>query len=563
MLESISVKNLALIKECEVVLGQGLNILTGETGAGKSIILGSIRLALGERARADMIRTGADEATVELVFNSTSEEVVGKMKELDLPIEEDGTIVIRRRIQEGRSNCKCNGETISSKALREIASCLLNIHGQNDTQTLLDSRNYIDIVDDYSDECGGLLEEMSQAYFAYSRVQNELNKELANAGSKDKEVALARFEVDEINAARLREGEDEELERDYRTMVHAQKIVESLSKAYNAMEDHGAAGDQIGLALREVLSANQYTDELEELVNNLTAIEDMVKDAARSISDYMDSCEYSAEQFHEVEDRLNAINRLKDKYGDSISDIIKYADERRSFVERMENYDNYIAELKEQVKKSLDEAMAVAKKLTEARRVSSKALRESMIKNLQELNFNTVELEIAVESDAGLLTDRGMDTVDFLVSFNVGEPVKSLGQIASGGELSRFMLALKAATADKELVDSLIFDEIDAGISGATAWSVAEKMGLLADSHQVIAITHLPQIAAMADRHFCIEKKTIDQTTVTEINRLDSVDCIDEIGRLLSGGELTESARGNAEELLAKAAETKGRRIKG
>ena len=560
MLIGINVKNLALIRESEIFLGRGLNILTGETGAGKSIILGSIRLALGERARADMIRTGEDYALVELIFSSEDKAVLDKMKELDIPTEADGNIYIQRRIMDGRSTCKCNGESISGKALKELASLLINIHGQNDTQTLLDVKNYMDILDDYGgSDIATLKEDYAEKYAGYRELAEELDAELKAGDTAGKDIALAQFELEEIRNARLEIGEDEELEGRYRIMTHGKKIAEALSNAYAAINGEGAASDQVGFAIREVNGATQFTEELTELSDNLSTVEDMLKDSAREMQNYIDRMDFSEQEFRDVETRLDEINRLKNKYGNSVEDVLKYAEDREKYIEKMSDHDAYVEKLRIRLDEAKKIALSAAVKLSDSRRDKAKQLQESMITNLKELNFQSVSYEIEVASDKDLMTDTGIDNVDFLVSFNVGEPVRSLSQVASGGELSRFMLALKAVTADKDSVDTLIFDEIDAGISGATAWSVSEKMAMLAKEHQLIAITHLPQIAAMADSHYVISKDVDQGSTVTTIKKLSDEERLTEVARLMSTGDITEASLNGARELLDKSKSAKSK----
>lgn len=554
MLESITVKNLALIRESEVLLRPGLNILTGETGAGKSIILGSIRLALGERAGKDVIRHGAEYALIELVFTDIEDEITAKMKELDIPVESDGNVYISRRIMDGRSVCKCNGETITGKALKELASMLINIHGQNDTQALLDARNYRDILDDYAgDELARDKATMKEVYFKYRDLDRKLSEARDGANSRDKDIELARFEVAEIENAKLVIGEDEELEEKYRLMKNGQKIAEALGRANGAISPDTGAGAGIGAAIRELASVCEYDDRIVRFQDNLLAAEDLIRDAARSMSDYIDDMDFSQKEFMETESRLDIINHLKNKYGDSIEDVLAYGSERAEYIARMEDYEGYVNKLIVERDAAYAEAKRQAEVITKIRKQAAKSLESRLIDNLSALNFMSVSFEVEFDSSENNLCDSGYDDIDFLVSFNVGEELKSLSKVASGGELSRFMLALKVVTADSENVGTLIFDEIDSGISGKTAWNVSEKMALLGREHQVIAITHLPQIAAMADTHYLITKQAVDGETVTDINRLDENAHTCEVARLLSGGELTESAMSNAGELLAQA----------
>lgn len=556
MLESINVKDLALIRECRVELKEGLNILTGETGAGKSIILGSVRLALGERAGKDVIRTGADAAMVELVFKSDRSEVISCMKEMDLPMESDGSIYISRRIQEGRSVAKCNGEVISARDLKRLAALLIDIHGQNDTRELLDVRNYRDILDDHAaDDLKGLLGEMSEAYGAYRELKRELESADADDKNRDKELSLAEFELGEIENAQLMIGEDEELEERYRLMKNAGRIAESLSKVSAMLHSDEGVGAMLGSAVREINQVSGYDTAVSDIGGRLEDAEATVSDILRDIRGYMDDMEFSEAEFRQTENRLDTLNHLKSKYGESIEAVLKYADERRAYMEKAANFDAYMAKLSADTEAAHKKALDTAGRLHEARVVAADGLCALMTEKLRTLSFDNVTMNISVDGDPENLGADGIDDVDILVSFNLGEPVKSLSKVASGGELSRFMLALKEVTASKGGVETLVFDEIDAGISGKTAWNVSGSMKNLSSSHQIIAITHLPQIAARADEHYLIEKRTEGGGTVTDIMPLNDEQRVEEIARLLSGGELTEAGIENARELIKKAGE--------
>ena len=555
MLESISVKNLALIKESRIELGKGLNILTGETGAGKSIILGSVRLALGERAEKDVIRTGADYALIELTFTDNGSEVTECMKELDLPMEPDGSIYISRRIMDGRSVTKCNGETIRGRDLKRLAAKLIDIHGQNDTRDLLDVKNYRDILDDYGDESLlKLKEEVACDYHEYKRLSEELSNAGDDGKNKDRDVALARFELDEIEAAGLKDNEDTELEDKYRLMKNQGRIAESISRVSQALNKDDGAGAIIGNAIRELGSVIQYDTRVSDMSDRLSATEETLDDVLRDMQGYMDDMEFSETEYRETEKRLDVINHLKSKYGDSIEAIRSYAEDRAAYLSRMEDIDAYIEELKAKTDEAKSKALSSAKELHDLRDKTSKSLKEALTEKLKTLSFENVSLEITARADPDRLSAEGIDDVDILVSFNLGEPVKSLSRVASGGELSRFMLALKEVTAGKDRVDTLLFDEIDSGISGKTAWNVSGSLKKLSGMHQVIAITHLPQIAARADEHYLIEKHTDSDSTITDIRQLERDEKVDEIARLLSGGELTETGRKNALELIESAA---------
>ena len=554
MLESLHVKNLALIKESEVFFYPGLNILSGETGAGKSIILGSVRLALGAKAGREFIRNGEDYALIELIFKSSRKELIDALNELELPVEDDGTVFIQRKIMEGRSTARINGETVTGRGLKRIASLLIDIHGQHDTAELLDSKNYLDILDDYSGfEAEQILEEVAGAYADYISVKKEFDDNRSLDKNREKELSLAEFEIEEIDAAGLRPGEDEESEDRYRLMNNSKKIVESVSRAYSLMNGEGGTQDGLDHALREIRSVLRYDDSLTEMEADIAAAADILGQCSRNMDDYMSKMEFSQDEFNAVENRLDVLNHLKNKYAGSIEAILDYADERRAFVEKLSDLSAYMERLEKKLNRTKEELLNACDKLSKVRIEKARILSEEIVRNLKQLNLENVRCEISVVSDSENITEKGYDNVDFLVSFNVGEPLRSLATVASGGELSRFMLALKAITADKEKTETLIFDEIDSGISGKTAWNVAEKMNVIGKDHQVIAITHLPQIAAMADSHYLINKSNDDDRTQTTIKKLSEEESTQEVARLMSTDVITDILLQSAKELRSQA----------
>ncbi len=554
MLESLHVKNLALIKESEVFFYPGLNILSGETGAGKSIILGSIRLALGAKAGKEFIRSGEEYALIELIFKSDKKEVIDRLREFDLPVEDDYSIFIQRKIMDGRSVAKINGETVTGKALKSIASLLINIHGQNDTAQLLDTKNYLDILDEYAGlEIEDLLRHVEESFLTYSSLVKELEENESLDKNRDRELSLAEFELNEIDSANIKAGEDDTLEDRYRLMNNSKKIVEAISRAYQAIDSEGGVNDTLDHALREVRSVLRYDDKISDIESQLSDAADIVGQLRYSMDEYMSSLEFSEAEFNEVENRLDTLNHLKNKYGNSLEDVLKYAEEKRGFIEKMADFGSYMADLKKRLEKSRDVLIRCCRQLTEARKEKAKILSLDLERNLKQLNLENTTCVVNVVSDEENITIKGCDSVDILVSFNVGEPARSLSMVASGGELSRFMLALKAITAEKESIDTLIFDEIDSGISGKTAWNVAEKMNVIGIDHQVIAITHLAQIAAMADSHYLIEKKSDTDRTQTDIIKLSEDESINEIARLMSSDVTTKANIESARELKAQA----------
>lgn len=561
MLYSLHVKNLALIKEQEIEFSKGLNILTGETGAGKSVIIGSVNLALGGKADPGLIRTGEEYALVELCFGLESEEQKRLLKEMDIPIEEDDSVVIQRKIMQGRSVSKVGGESVSARQLKDISNILINIHGQNDHQELLHKKKHMDILDNYCGEkLGGLFDELSKEYHSMQDIKKQLEESDMDETSRKREQELLEFEVAEISDAGLKEGEDEELESSYRKMVNARKISEAAygCQALTESGDSGeSASDMIGRAVRELTSVVSYDSELEGLLGQLSDIENLLGDFGHSLSDYMRGLEFDDEQFRETEDRLNTINHLKDKYGGSIEAVLKSLSEKEARLEVLSDLDAHRASLEKELAAKNTVVLGLCKKISDIRKEGAKALQDKLVQALVDLNFLDVKFRIDVEGNEERISTKGYDEVGFLISTNPGEDLRPLDQIASGGELSRIMLALKTVVADKDDISTLIFDEIDAGISGKTAWKVSQKLGELSREHQIICITHLPQIAAMADTHFMIEKGLSDGRTVTSIYALDEDASVKELSRLLGGEEITDAVIENAREMRRMAEETK------
>ena len=558
MLISLHVKNLALIKEAEVNFKEGLNILSGETGAGKSIIIGSINLALGARADKDMIRKGAEYALVELIFQISDAEMLREIKALEIPAEEDGIIIIQRKIQATRSICKICGETATTKQLKELSELLIDIHGQHEHQSLLYKKNHLSILDAFAgEELEKQKQQIAEAYRQYQTYSKELTEFCADDSIKAKELSLATFEYTEIEDAKLVIGEDDELETEYRRMANSRQIAEGASKAYQltGMQEQCVA-DAVGYAVRELRSIESYDGKIKELADELANIDGLVNDFNRNLSQYLTDMTFDEEIFHETQERLNILNHLKLKYGGSIEKVIQYQQELEEKIEKLQNADAYKEQLQRKLEQTARKLQQLCKKATDIRTKEAEKLSKDMIQALTDLNFLEVQFEIQVRQKE-TYSSSGMDDVEFMISTNPGEPLKSLGNVASGGELSRIMLALKTVLASRDKIPTMIFDEIDTGISGKTAWKVSNKLGELASGHQIICITHLPQIAAMADQHFKITKQAIDNETQTGIVELAQQEVIEEMARLLGGEEITDTVRENAKELIDTARQKK------
>ena len=540
MLQNLYVKNLALIDETEVEFGPGLNILTGETGAGKSLLLGSVNLALGGKYSADMLRSGAKSGLVELTFTVDDERIRRRLEQLDL-FPEDGCLTLSRRLMEGRSVSRINGETVSARVLRDAAGLLIDIHGQHENQTLLQRKNHLALLDLYAkEETSPLRKEMAEKFRIYQELCRKKESSALDDESRRKEAALAEFEVKEIEDAALVLGEDEELEDLYRRMTESRRVTESVAETYQytGEDARGNASDFLSRAIRSMQEAAEFDETGSRLYGQLIEIDSLLNDFNRELSEYAKSFEFSDEEFQETETRLNLINHLKAKYGKTISEILAYCGEKRQRLTELEDYDTFMRELDQKTEEAFRAVEKTAEELHKVRERAAETFAGEIQKQMAELNFLDARLEIRL-TDAGYYSASGKDEAEFYFSANPGEPLKPMGNVASGGELSRVMLAVKTVLADEEDTPTLIFDEIDTGISGITAGKVGEKLRLIGRSRQVICITHLPQIAAAADSHFLISKETDGRTVKTDIALLDEEASVQELARMLGGANVT------------------------
>ena len=557
MLQNLYVKNLALIDEMEVDLQKGLNILTGETGAGKSIILGSINLALGGRYSSDILRNEEEAGYVELTFLVENEAQIAQLKEIDI-YPEDGAVVLGRKLIGKRSVSKINGETVPISVLKDVAGILIDIHGQHEHQSLLYKKNHLTILDTFAkDTICDVKEQVAAQYLIYKELKEELESSKIDEKERLKEASFLEFEIKEIEEANLKMGEDDDLEEQYRRMINGKKITESIDEAYAFTAGSGQnASDMLTRAIRCLQDAAHYDERATELYNQLSEVDSLLNDLNRELSDYRESMDFSDEEFYEVEKRLNEINHLKSKYGNTIEEIFTYWKEKEERLIKLQDYDHYLESLQKKLKEAESELAIASLMLSNLRKEAAKKLEQAIKTNLLDLNFLDVQFEIVFD-ELEHYTAHGKDEVEFMISMNPGEPVRALGDVASGGELSRIMLAIKTVMAEKDQIETLIFDEIDVGISGRTAQKVSEKMAVIGRNHQVICITHLAQIAAMADAHYAIEKKVIEGKTKTMISLLNKEQEIAELARILGGAEITDTVMQNAAEMKELAKRTK------
>ena len=552
MLLELHVKNLALIEKADVEFGEGLNILTGETGAGKSIIIGSVTMALGGKAPKGSIRPGADYAYIELVFSVTGEEKRKALRELDVEPTEDGLVIISRKLTPARSISRINDETVTMARLSQITGLLLDIHGQHEHQSLLYKSKHLEILDAYVKAATQPVKQtIADRYRIYRSLEEKLRGFDMDAESRIREADFLRFEIEEIEASALKEGEEEELTSIYRRYSHSRRIAECLGAAYEAVE-----GEWLARALKEVEQASEYDESLGGVRDQLYDADSILRDAGREMSTYLDSMEMDEETFRKTEERLDLIHNLQAKYGPTVETIFQKLEQKKKRLEELEDYDAHRKRMEQELEECRNGLEKLCTQLTGIRKKASRTLVKKIKQGLVDLNFLDVEFDMEFEK-LDHFTPSGWDGAQFLISTNPGQPMRPLKDVASGGELSRIMLAIKTVLADSDDIPTLIFDEIDTGISGRTAQKVSEKLMLIARSHQIICITHLPQIAAMADSHFEIAKSASQGRTITTIRLLDRQASVEELARLLGGARITEAVLKNAGEMKELADRTK------
>lgn len=551
MLLELHVKNLALIETADVELEDGLNILTGETGAGKSIMIGSVNLALGQKASKEMIRNGAEYAYVELVF-SVDPEKEDALRALDVMPDENGTLIISRKIMPSRSLSRINDEAVTAARLKQVTSLLIDIHGQHEHQSLLHASKHLEILDTYAKSRVQQLKiQTASLYAEYISLEKQLSQLDIDNESRRREADFLRFEIEEIENAQLKAGEEECLAACCRKYGNARRIMENLSAAYRAVDT-----EAVGNALHQVCEVAEFDPELKAIQDQLYDAEAVLSDAHHAIGEYLEQLDFDEQAYREAQDRLDLIRGLEAKYGAGVEQIEKALEEKKNRLEQLEHFDEYRMQLEQQYQKAEKALEAVSAELSAVRQEEAKKLAEKIRAGLIDLNFLDVRFSMEFRR-LSHYTASGFDEAEFVISTNPGEPERSLGQVASGGELSRIMLAIKTVLADSDDIPTLIFDEIDTGISGRTAQRVAEKLAVIARNHQVICITHLPQIASMADCHFEIKKSTDGASTKTRITRLKEDEVVAELARLLGGAQITDAVLQNAREMKELAWQTK------
>ena len=562
MLLSLHVRNLALIEEEEIHFAEGLNILTGETGAGKSILLGGVALALGARADKSVIRSGAEYALVEMVYAIDTDAQRAQLSQMGIAPEEDGTILIKRRIFPGRSTCQVNGESVTMSELRVLGDLLIDVYGQRENQRLLRREQQLEVLDAFAGSRAlQLREEVSSHFRKWHDAEQQYRESDLDGTARAREMDLVAYEIQEIESASLKEGEEEELSNSYRKLSSFRKISEAVQTAHQLLQGGGdSAAEQSGRAVRTLSQVQGLDDELDDIGAQIADADALLADAGRALADYMEALSFDPEEFARIEDRLHLIHHLEEKYGGSIAKIVEALAERRERLTDLMDYDAARARLQRRVQEEREELQKVCGELSSVRAAAASDFCGKITAALLDLNFRQVDFRVEISSGEEHLSAKGWDDVHFLISMNPGEPARPLETVASGGELSRIMLALKTVFAGKDDIHTFIFDEIDTGISGQTAWKVAQKMGHLAADHQILCITHLPQIAAMGDVHFRIAKTVEGGRTQTHIRLLSEEESTQELARMAGGDAVTDTALQSARELKAQAAAGKAGR---
>ncbi|WP_026572572.1 DNA repair protein RecN [Bacillus sp. UNC438CL73TsuS30] len=560
MLSELSIKNFAIIEASSISFEKGLTVLTGETGAGKSIIIDAIHLLVGGRGSAEFVRHGEEKAEIEGLFQLDHDGHPCYLKAMEFGIDiEEGMVVLRRDIsRSGKSVCRINGKLVTISTLREIGSTLIDIHGQHEHQELMDETKHLSLLDQFgSEEIISSLREYQEVFHRYEHTLHKLKALSENEQQAAHRLDLIQFQLNEIQNANLKLNEDDELFEEKRKLGNFERVFEAIQSSYSALSGEQKGLDWISMVMGHLEDAagldTEYKDLFEAVSNSFYQLED----AAHALRNEMDELEYDPQRLNEIEDRLNEINQLKRKYGKTIQEILEYAAKIEEEIETLQNKETHINKLEKELASIQKDLVLEAKQLTELRKKYAEKLTKLIHKELKDLYMAKTIFEIRFEKDIKHFAKNGVDHIEFYLSTNPGEPLKPLSKIASGGELSRIMLALKSIFSKHQGVTSIIFDEVDTGVSGRIAQAIAEKIYKVAHSSQVLCISHLPQVAAMADTHLFISKVTKGGRTKTSVTPLKAEEKIKEIGRMISGVEITDLTKKHAEELLLMAAKNK------
>lgn len=570
MLLQLEIHNVALIDSVAIEFGRGLNILTGETGAGKSIIIDSINTLLGDRISRDLIRTGKEKASVEAVFNVDDLKLEKMLEDFGIEPEEDGTLIISREFNIlGKNICRINGKIVTVSVLKEIGSYLIDIHGQHDNQSLLRSEYHIDLLDAFGGErILQLKKEFSELLSRQKDIIRKLNSLSGDKAERAKKIDFIRYQIDEIKKAKLKPMEDEELSQQKVLLGNSEKIISAMSQAYDLLYSgvniRNSANDCINEALAKLDSISSFSEKYGEMAKRLQDLSYLLSDITDEIRVLRDETEFDPDLLEQIEERLDLIYKLKRKYGATIEEILEYCRKLENELDLILMNEEEAEKLEKELKSLNSSLLSTGKLLNKERNKAARLLEDSICKELNDLEMKGTSFKVNIEIEEieentkePRFFNNGMDRVEFLISPNIGEALKPLSKIASGGEMSRIMLAIKTILANVDNIPTLIFDEIDNGISGRASQKVGEKLSYISRNHQVICVTHLAQIACMADSHFMIEKSTVDSSTRTDVRRLSDEEIKNEISRIIGGTNISEITKKHAEEMISFARRSK------
>ena len=547
MLSLLHIENIAVIECADITFDAGFNILTGETGAGKSIVIDAISAILGERAYRDMIRTGTNKASVRAVFTDVPE----FSWFADNGVEYDPETIIQREVYlDGKNVCRVNGTLVTVSILRKLGIQLINIHGQHDSASLFDENNHLQFLDAFA-ENQPLIDAYAEKYYAVAKLRREIDRLQMDESEKLRRMETLRYQINEISKANLHAGEDDTLEQRRKVLQNAEKLSDGIHTAVDCLyggDDTDGASSLLAEAERELARLVRYTDAYNELHVKVADLMYQVQDVAEELRDARDDLSYSADELEQIESRLDVIHRLRRKYGATCSDILQYLDEAQKELDEIEFADDHVERLKLKCQKAEKEAWEAAKELRKLRVEAAKELSARILTELAQLDMPKVQFSCNFTETE--LTPIGADTVAFYMSANAGEALKPMSKVASGGELARIMLAMKNVLAEQDHVATLIFDEVDTGVSGRAAQKVAEKLRSVAKTKQVLCVTHLPQLAALANTHLLIAKEERQGRTYTSVTPLDLEGRKRELARIIGGTIITETTLKSAEEML-------------
>ena len=549
MLNSLFIENIAVIEKSDIEFYSGLNILTGETGAGKSIVIDAINAILGKRTSRDLIRNGSDTATAYAGFSNVNDVVKSKLEENGYALEDGELIISRTMSLAGKNNCRINGRPANVSFLKELGLNLINIHGQHESYELFSPETHINYIDNMASNAD-LIEDYKEKYKEYRSLKKQLNEFLNSETNREQRIDVLSYQVEEIENADIKVGEIEELNEERRVLMNVEKVTSQLHKAKNTLDGNASIGvvDMLDDVVTSLQKASDLNPSLEELFNRVNDIYYELQDCSNTLSDSIDEIEENPYRLEEVEQRLDLLNKLIRKYGSDEEEVLKFLSEAKAELNKLLKFDENADELKQRCEQAEKLAKAAADKLSESRYKTARKFEKSVKEEMVFLDMPNVELVVS-QNDCGL-RPNGQDDIEILISANPGEEPKSVSKIASGGELSRMMLAIKTVLASSDLIDTLIFDEVDTGISGSAAQKVGMKLKEVSKSRQVLCVTHQAQIAALADSHFLISKDVKDNRTYTDIKLLDYDGRLKELARILGGVDITDTALAHAEKLM-------------